>query len=78
MHGTHLEDEAVVQDKDRSDSMDPACDAAKMHGLLRRAVALMKGLEITLTPRGFTFAVISVIPVLKISERCALLLEAML
>lgn len=59
-----------MQDKDRSDSMDPACDAAKMHGLLRRAVALMKGLEIKLTPEGFAFSVISVIPILKISERC--------
>jgi hypothetical protein len=61
---------ACAQDRERSDSMAEACDAAQLNGLLRRAVNLMKGLEIALTPEGFSFAVLSVIPLLKIYERC--------
>ena len=51
--------------------MDEACDAAQLNGLLRRAIRLMKGLEIECTPALFRFSVISVIPILKITETCA-------
>ena len=60
-----------LQNRDRSDSMDPACEAAQLNGLLRRAIRLMKGLEIKLDNTDFQFSVLSVIPVLKITEKCA-------
>ena len=34
------------QDKEGSDSMEPALDAMRMSGLMRRGVALVRGLEI--------------------------------
>ena len=58
-----------MQDKERSDSMMEACDAAQLNGLLRRAIGLMKGLEIECTTTSFRFSVISVMPLLKITER---------
>jgi hypothetical protein len=67
-----MKSRGFLQDRKRSDSMDPACDAAQLHGLLRRAIGLMRGLDICLTDESFKFSVISVIPVLKITEQCAI------
>jgi hypothetical protein len=61
--------ELCVQDRKRSDSMDPACNAGKLNGLLRHAIKIMKGLKISLIADSFQVSVISVLPLLKITER---------
>ena len=60
----------LLQDRQRSDSMEGACDAAQLRGLMRHAIKVLKGLQITLTHEAFQFAVVSVVPILKIIERC--------
>ena len=60
----------TLQDRERSDSMAPVCEVAQLNGLLRRAVNLMRGVDIKMTPLGIGIGAISVIPVLKIFERC--------
>jgi hypothetical protein len=72
--GSCTTEQTCLQDKQRSDSMEPACDAANLHGLLRRAIGILRGIEILLTDETFKFSVLSPIPILKITEKCASLL----
>ena len=60
-----------LKDNANSDSMTGALDAVNLHGLVRRAVHLIKGLELkTTSPPGvFQFGVFSVLPWFKITER---------
>jgi hypothetical protein len=51
--------------------MDAALDLMGMHGPLRQAVRIMKGLRLTLTDNEFDLVVVSVIPLLKVKEKCA-------
>jgi hypothetical protein len=51
--------------------MDAALDLMGMHGPLRQAVRIMKGLRLTLTDDEFDLIVVSVIPLLKVKEKCA-------
>lgn len=60
-----------VQDKQRSDSMTRACDIMHLQGLMRHAVKILKGTRILLTGETFHVAAVSVIPVIKVAERCA-------
>lgn len=46
--------------------MDAALDLTEIHGLLRKAICLMKGCEITFDNGDFVFAVTSVIPWFKV------------
>jgi hypothetical protein len=50
--------------------MDPAFNAAEMGGLLRRAIGLVRGVQICLTGDAFKISVISVFPLLKVTEQC--------
>jgi hypothetical protein len=50
--------------------MDPALDLMGMHGLIRHAVRIMKGIRVTLTEDEFDLVVVSVIPLLKVVEKC--------
>lgn len=59
-----------MQDKQRSDSMTRACDIMKLQGLMRHAVKILKGTRILLTNETFHVAAVSVIPVIKVAERC--------
>lgn len=52
--------------------MEGACDAAQLNGLLRHAIKILRGLQIKLTADEFQFSVVSALPILKITERCAL------
>ncbi len=55
-----------LQDKEASSSMNAALDLAEIHGLLRKAICLLKGCEIRLDNGEFTFAVTSVVPWFKV------------
>ena len=58
-----------LKDKEASDSLEPALDTVKIRGLLRMAIGLIKGVEITAAPgRQFRFAVLSGIGWFKITE----------
>lgn len=63
-----------VKDAAASDSMTPALDAVQLHGLVRRAVHLMRGVELrTASPPGtFQFAVFSALPWFRVTERYVL------
>ena len=60
-----------VKDAAASDSMTPALDAVNLHGLVRRAVHLMRGVDLrVLSPPGsFQFSVFSALPWFKVTER---------
>lgn len=57
---------AVIQDKAASSSMDAALDLTEIHGLLRKAICLLKGCEISFDNGDFVFAVTSVVPWFKV------------
>ena len=57
---------AATQDKAASSSMDAALDLTEIHGLLRKAICLMKGCEISFDNGEFVFAVTSVVPWFKV------------
>jgi hypothetical protein len=59
-----------MQDRARSDSLSRACDIMHLQGLMRHAVNILKGTRILLTRDTFHVAAVSVIPVIKIAERC--------
>ncbi|KAK9839725.1 hypothetical protein WJX84_009027 [Apatococcus fuscideae] len=58
-----------IKDKAASSSMDAALDIAEINGLVRKAIHLLKGCEISLENGHFTFAVTSIVPWFKITER---------
>lgn len=62
----------AVQDRKRSDSLDPACDVMHLHGLIRQAIRLLKGIRLCLTDELFGVDAVSIIPGLKVCERCCL------
>jgi hypothetical protein len=66
-----------MQDRKASDSLDPAMDIMGMHGLIRHAVRIMKGIRLTLTEDEFDLVVVSVIPLLKVVEKCGSALSAL-
>lgn len=55
-----------AQDKALSDPMDAAMDLMRLNGLIRRAVGLVKGLEIKLSDDSYEFAVTSYVPGFKV------------
>lgn len=57
---------AHAQDKTLSDPMDPAMDLMRLNGLIRRAVGLVKGLDIRLSDETYEFAVTSYVPGFKV------------
>lgn len=63
--GTWLKDGAA------SDSMDPALDLLQMGGIVRAAMAGVRGLTLRVSPdaAAFDLAVFSAIPLLKVRER---------
>lgn len=58
-----------MQDRQRSDSLAPLCDAMHMFGLLRHAIKILRGSHLRITPSSFDVTGVSVIPLLKIAER---------
>ena len=46
--------------------MDPAMDLMQLHGLIRKAIHLVTGVQIHVTEEMFEFAVTSVIPGFKV------------
>lgn len=58
-----------LKDRSLSDSMDAALDLIELHGIVRMAVNLVKGLEIHTTPGEFRFSVLSGVLWFKITER---------
>ena len=50
--------------------MDPAMDLMQLHGLIRKAIHLVTGVQIHVTEEMFEFAVTSVIPGFKVTCRC--------
>ncbi|KAK9833709.1 hypothetical protein WJX74_003388 [Apatococcus lobatus] len=58
-----------IKDRAASSSMDAALDLAEIHGLLRKAICLLKGCEISFDQGDFVFAVTSVVPWFKVIER---------
>ncbi|XRA96384.1 KRAB-A domain-containing 2-like [Pycnococcus provasolii] len=57
------------KDRAASESMDLACDAIKLNGLLRRATVLINGLELEVRDNNvLRFSVTSVIPFYKVTE----------
>lgn len=56
----------IAQDKAASDSMDPAMDLMGLNGLIRKAINLVRGVEIAITDDMFEMAVISIIPWFKV------------
>lgn len=65
-----------LKDKELSDSMDPVCDLMSIHGIIRMAIGLIKGVEIEVVlgaeGREFKFAVLSGVLWFKIRERYVL------
>lgn len=63
-----------LKDAANSDTMAAALDAVQLHGLVRRAVHLMRGLELRATspPGVFQFAVFSALPWFRVTERYVL------
>ncbi|BDA44299.1 hypothetical protein COCOBI_05-4830 [Coccomyxa sp. Obi] len=58
-----------IKDKAASDSMEPAMDLMRLNGLIRRAINLVKGVDITITEDVFEMAITSIIPWFKVRER---------
>ena len=54
------------QDGARSDSMDLVCDVMHLHGLFRKAVRLLRGMDVRVDSNTFQFAMFSVIPIFKV------------
>ncbi|KAL4434008.1 hypothetical protein ABPG75_000449 [Micractinium tetrahymenae] len=63
-----------TKDKELSDSMEEACDAMRLNGLVRTAIRLIKGLELRADPASgqFVMSVLSGILWFKITERYTL------
>ena len=59
--------EMPLQDRAASSSMDAALDLAEIGGILRKAIHLLKGCEISLDNGEFTFAVTSILPWFKVT-----------
>lgn len=57
-----------LKDKAASDSMEEAMDATQLNFVLRRAIKLIKGVEIQQTPTDFKFSVLSGILWFKVTE----------
>lgn len=49
----------------------PACDITQLHGLIRHAVHMLKGIRLQLSADTFSCTAVSVVPLLKILERYA-------
>ncbi|KAK9915727.1 hypothetical protein WJX75_003301 [Coccomyxa subellipsoidea] len=64
-----------IKDKAASDSMDPAMDLMGLNGLIRKAINLVRGVEIAITDDTFEMAIISVIPWFKVREKYPLTSE---
>ena len=62
----------LVQDKEASDSMEPAMNLMQLGGLIRRAVALVKGMDIRVSEDSFRFGITSVVPGFKVGSRTTL------
>lgn len=56
------------QDKAASDSMDPAMDLMCLNGIIRKAINLVRGVEIAITDDTFEMAITSIIPWFKVSS----------
>jgi hypothetical protein len=54
------------QDKAASDSMEAAMDLMCLNGVVRKAINLVKGLEISFTDETFHMAITSIIPWFKV------------
>lgn len=61
-----------IKDKQRSDSMDAACDAMKLNMIMRKAIHLIQGVEISIDNRQFLFTVLSGIMWFKVREKYSL------
>jgi hypothetical protein len=62
-----------VKDKEASDSLDAPCDLAHIGGLVRVAIGLIKGVDISVSPgQQFRFSVLSTIGWFKITESYSL------
>ena len=66
----------AAKDKDASDSMDPAMDLMGLNGLIRKAINLVRGVEISITDDTFKMAITSVIPWFKVPNPTALFFDA--
>ena len=65
-----------MQDKKASSSMDGVLDLAEIHGLLRQAICLLKGCEISVEDGSFNFIVTSALSWFRVScssSRCRML-----
>jgi hypothetical protein len=51
---------------ERSDAMDAAMDLVQLNGVIRRAVSLVRGVEIRHTAADIEIAVFSVLPMFKV------------
>lgn len=75
-----------AQDGPASDSMDAACDAMHLNGLVRKAIGFIRGMDVKLSAPApaaaanspelsashFEMAIFSVLPLLKVREKFAL------
>ena len=58
----------VLQDKKASSSMDEVLDLAEVNGLVRQALVLLKGCEISLEDASFHLSVTSALTWFKVSQ----------
>ena len=58
-----------IKDKELSDSMTPVCDLMQLNGVMRFAIGLIRGVQISCCPSKFEFAVLSGVLWFKIKER---------
>lgn len=56
-----------MQDKKASSSMDGVLDLAEIHGMLRQAICLLKGCEISVEDGSFNFVVTSALSWFRVS-----------